>query len=317
MMLGDAPLAGHRKYSLCSSAQYEWGCPRCLRLLPLRPCGRYFKAPRHRKVTAQASKDSGPGKAPDPGTDLAVFQFTLGIPGFDDALVPRIVGAAVIVLLIANHLAASNPAPAQWRTEAVGGVLGLIGIAAPSVDRLLKSQLPGRGRAKSATLEATTSVLAFSGNLPQNVKQELAWCTYSLVCNVNCSCVLIVDGDNAVIGARGFFGQSPMIAKQSEDNLQLFTRIWRQMQAGAQAESKSEPSQQMSEAAQRLPAELRAILTAGTARDIRACRAPSDSQGVSILMVAEPSARLSPSELKWASMIAQKVQSCLQPQPAH
>ena len=55
----------------------------------------------------------GSEKASDPGTDLAVFQFTLGIPGFDDALVPRIVGAAVIVLLFINHLAASNPAPAQ------------------------------------------------------------------------------------------------------------------------------------------------------------------------------------------------------------
>ena len=61
----------------------------------------------------------------------------------------------------------------QWRTEAVGAVLGLVGIAAPSVDRLLKSQLPGRGRAKSATLEATTSVLAFSSSLPQDVKQVL------------------------------------------------------------------------------------------------------------------------------------------------
>ena len=42
-----------------------------------------------------------------------MFQFTLGIPGFDDALVPRIVGIAVILLLVANHVAGSNPAPAQ------------------------------------------------------------------------------------------------------------------------------------------------------------------------------------------------------------
>ena len=61
----------------------------------------------------------------------------------------------------------------QWRTEAVGTVLGLVGIAAPSVDRLLKSQLPGRGRAKSAALEATASVLAFSSALPQDIKQVL------------------------------------------------------------------------------------------------------------------------------------------------
>ena len=55
--------------------------------------------------------------------------------------------------------------------------------------------------------------------------QELAWCTYSLVCNVNCSCVLIVDGDDAVVGVRGFFGQSSLLSQQPEDNLQLLTKV--------------------------------------------------------------------------------------------
>ncbi len=55
--------------------------------------------------------------------------------------------------------------------------------------------------------------------------QELAWCTYSLVCNVNCTCVLIVDGDNEVIGARGSFGQSSLLSKQPADNLSLFTKV--------------------------------------------------------------------------------------------
>ncbi len=56
---------------------------------------------------------TGPRSTADPATDLAVFQFTLGIPGFDDAMVPRIVGFGVILLLIANHVAGSSPAPAQ------------------------------------------------------------------------------------------------------------------------------------------------------------------------------------------------------------
>ena len=117
----------------------------CRCLLPQRTQS-FFRRPPDRQVAAKASRDSGqiiqgPGillwtseileqllervvdgltgseKASDPGTDLAVFQFTLGIPGFDDALVPRIVGAAVIVLLVINHLAASNPAPAQVSLE--------------------------------------------------------------------------------------------------------------------------------------------------------------------------------------------------------
>ena len=59
----------------------------------------------------------------------------------------------------------------QWRTEAVGAALGVVGIIAPYIDRLLREQAPGRGRSKSATTEATTSVLAFSPELSQDVKQ--------------------------------------------------------------------------------------------------------------------------------------------------
>ena len=36
--------------------------------------------------------------------DFAVFRFTLGIPGFDDADIPRILGGLAIVLLVANHV---------------------------------------------------------------------------------------------------------------------------------------------------------------------------------------------------------------------
>jgi hypothetical protein len=47
-------------------------------------------------------------------TDIAVFRFTLGIPGFDDALIPRVVGILGAVLLIVNHvLDPSDATPAQ------------------------------------------------------------------------------------------------------------------------------------------------------------------------------------------------------------
>lgn len=42
--------------------------------------------------------------------DFAVFRFTLGIPGFDDDLIPRVVGVLGAVLLTANHLAAGSAA---------------------------------------------------------------------------------------------------------------------------------------------------------------------------------------------------------------
>lgn len=48
---------------------------------------------------------------------MAVFRFTLGIPGFDDAQIPRVVGTVGAVLLAANHLlAAGAPSAAQVRS---------------------------------------------------------------------------------------------------------------------------------------------------------------------------------------------------------
>lgn len=41
--------------------------------------------------------------------DVQVFRFTLGIPGFDDANIPRVVGIIGGVLLTANHLMSASP----------------------------------------------------------------------------------------------------------------------------------------------------------------------------------------------------------------
>ena len=57
------------------------------------------------------------------------------------------------------------------------------------------------------------------------VVQELAWCTYSLVCNVNCSCVLVLDERGQAVGARGSFGQSPLLTRQPQADLKLFTKV--------------------------------------------------------------------------------------------
>ena len=44
--------------------------------------------------------------------DIAVFRFTLGIPGFDDAQLPRVVGILGAALLIANNLSDQTEATA-------------------------------------------------------------------------------------------------------------------------------------------------------------------------------------------------------------
>lgn len=46
------------------------------------------------------------------GMDVAVFRFTLGIPGFEDRLIPRVVGLVAAALLVVNHYLGAQPAPA-------------------------------------------------------------------------------------------------------------------------------------------------------------------------------------------------------------
>ena len=54
-------------------------------------------------------------KAAQQDDEFAVFRFTLGIPGFDDEDIPRVIGFLGASLLVVNHLASSNPSDAQVR----------------------------------------------------------------------------------------------------------------------------------------------------------------------------------------------------------
>ena len=57
---------------------------------------------RCRQVAAQAR--AGGGRGADDDVDVTVFRFTLGIAGFDDALIPRVVGVLGAALLLLNHI---------------------------------------------------------------------------------------------------------------------------------------------------------------------------------------------------------------------
>jgi hypothetical protein len=54
---------------------------------------------------------SSAGGIGDEDIDVAVFRFTLGIPGFDDRLVPRVVGLSLGMLLVINHVLGAEPTP--------------------------------------------------------------------------------------------------------------------------------------------------------------------------------------------------------------
>ena len=132
---------------------------------------------------------------------MAVFRFTLGIPGFDDTYIPRVIGALGILVLFANHFFGSNAtADAQvsprslygwmsssvccqtlteaWsclmqiRSELFAAILAAICIASPTIEARLKELEPGRGRqAAPQQVQGATSIFAIAAKMPENQKQ--------------------------------------------------------------------------------------------------------------------------------------------------
>lgn len=122
---------------------------------------------------ASAVRAAASGRDNEPELDLAVFRFTLGIPGFDDALIPRVVGALGAALLALNHvLTESAVSGAQLRTEALGAALAGVALAAPTLERRLKEADPGRGRRPlPETLDGAAAAFAIASDLPDTVKE--------------------------------------------------------------------------------------------------------------------------------------------------
>lgn len=126
----------------------------------------FLEASKTSSTFQTTGRSSGTNKLPaaDASADVAVFRFTLGVPGLDDAQVPRIIGALALLGLAANRVfgegsfAAPVP-PSQARAEAVAAVLALACAALPAVESFIADAEPGRGREAAASLPG--SVQAF------------------------------------------------------------------------------------------------------------------------------------------------------------
>ena len=178
-------------------------------------------------VTTRA-KDNENGSG---GLDVAVFRFTLGIPGFDDALIPRVAGCVGAVLLLLNRLLERTPTPAaQERSEIIGLFLATIAFLAPTIEQRLKELQPGRGRAAATgVLEGAANCFAIRHSLTENAKREIAWTSFSLLKNANtCAVGIVHNGEcvavrglvGATIAAKGG-GESLHSATQSLGNIDL------------------------------------------------------------------------------------------------
>lgn len=133
--------------------------------------------------------------------DLSVFRFTLGIPGFDESNLPRVIGIVCGLLLGLNHILSQNSAtPAQLRSEAVGLVLASIAVCLPFAGRLLKGMSVSRPQDFPADCR---QVFLMSENLSIDDKEDLAWGSYTLLRNTISMSVLIFHSE--VLCARGFW----------------------------------------------------------------------------------------------------------------
>lgn len=146
----------------------------------------------------------------DEELDVAVFRFTLGIPGFDDSNIPRVVGAVVAALVAINHVLGADPAPpAQVRAEFLDILLAVLCFTAPEIEGRLRQVGPGRGRAGAADVAGATQLFALAEGQPEAVRKELAWTSFALLKNVNCCSVLLLQPDaNSALMARGAVAQS-------------------------------------------------------------------------------------------------------------
>ena len=143
--------------------------------------------------------NAGMTEAPAEEPELAVFRFTLGIPGFDDSLTSRIIGASSLLLLLANSVLSNSlystsqvslcalritlflfltciryQGHLQARAELLGVFLAGCCIAVPTINARLQEAAPGRGRRQSgAEVEGSTQCFQLDGNLSDEQKQVI------------------------------------------------------------------------------------------------------------------------------------------------
>ena len=255
------------------------------------------------------------GGADDP--DIAVFRFTLGIPGFDDALIPRVAGALGAALLVINHLLADgDPSAAQGRAELLGAALAGVAVATPALEaRLLEAQ-PGRGRqAAEGEVQGSSNVFALSEGLSEAAKRELAWASYALLRNANV-CALAVVWQGQAVMCRGLVG-AQVAAGGGAVSLGAATVAWQQQQQQQQLGStalycaeRGDIAQQGLDGCAIVPAGARSLLVQPLQPFALEGEAGGGPRGA-LLLISERERALSAKERAWAAALAAKLHAVL------
>lgn len=263
------------------------------RMRPYSPC---YPQTKSRRVDVGASNED---------VELAVFRFTLGIPGFDDALIPRVMGVVGACLLILNHaISGQSSGSSQTVTEVLGMVLAGVGIAAPTLQRTIEESTPGKGRrAPVEDLEGSSNVFAISESLSQAQKEEAAWASFAVLKNANvCGMCLYIRGK--MVLCRGALG----VAIQGQDCLDLATKEYRRTQEGSfrYLQNRAEINSSTYSSCGIVP------LGAGSVVQIPISPLKTDSDDASpeigcMLLVCDRERAMSAKELAWCKSVASKL----------
>ncbi|KAK9798491.1 hypothetical protein WJX73_000682 [Symbiochloris irregularis] len=123
-------------------------------------------------------------EAEDDEIDFAVLRITLGIPGFDERQLPRVVAFLCLSLLFANRfLSPGLSTPSQGRVEALAVFLAAACFAVPTLGRRLADARAGRTQASNSGLASGTQLFEIAPSVSQSTKQELAWASSTLLRN--------------------------------------------------------------------------------------------------------------------------------------
>jgi len=141
---------------------------------------------------------------------VAVFRFTLGIPGFPDEDIPSAVGALGLAATAANHLSVGFVPPGMARCEALGVALALACFGLPFLKRAVVASGRG-GTAAAREVPGAREVLALDPARAASEHAELAWASYALLRNTDACSVLAVDPAGRVAVARGAFASTALV----------------------------------------------------------------------------------------------------------
>ncbi|KAL9240425.1 hypothetical protein vseg_014647 [Gypsophila vaccaria] len=157
---------------------------------------------RTKTLKLSANSDDSSIPASQDQVNLSVLRFTFGISWLDESYLPRYLGYGFGSLILLNHFvgSTSHVTLAQFISEALGLSLAAFSITLPYIGRFLK----GSTVEEQTTVPANAQqVFLMSQNVPDTLREDLAWTTYVLLRNTKSVSVLIYLQD--VICIRGYW----------------------------------------------------------------------------------------------------------------